>query len=1044
MRFLLGIIFLTFSCGFYSQIYNFQYISQAKGLSNTFVNDIIQDDRGFLFIGTGEGIGVYNGQKVEMFTKSNNIHLVDNYVTKSFKDKNGNIWFGHIQGGSSIFYNGEFGTVHVGAGIDSQINDIEEDHEGRIWFVAQNYGLYFYTEDIQKDFFPDLSKDRQYYCLNIKQDNHFLIGTDQGVEVYVFYDEADGNTLSKTQQIGNIPETQIVDIINYKDKTFAFSNTGKVFEIFYEDGYYDAREIFYANNAETLLTTEVACDKENIWISTFQSGLFKCSFENGKLFIKEKFNQNSGLKTNAVKTSFVDREGVLWIGTFGEGLVSKEDDIFTYYFKEASGTMNNPAYQVLVNETDIYFASKGTLIHYDKQHSSIIKKYGVEHGLPSDQITCLTFGKDSTLYIGTALHGVMEKAKDADHFSPIFISNDNLAQTVSDLVVDNDELYIGTLNGAYKYDLETGGIRIYNITTGLPHNSIGALYVSKAGEIYVGTNSAYISKITPEEIINMPIYDGLQVVEVNDIHEDDEGNIWFCSNGNGFFKLQEEGCENITSLNGLMSNYCNAIRVLSDNKIWVSHNEGLSKWNTVENTCITYDEYFGLNDRFLRSSAHLYDNELWLGTENGLVLYNENKDSVNSVPPITSIRYININDSLYELSDEIHLPYGSYKFGFGLAGLTLKGSKKVMFDFILEGYDTEWSNRTDKNSIYYTGMYDGEYIFKVRSYNADGTEGNIVQVKIIVDKPYWKEWWFYVMCFTVLVVAIFLVIKFRERSFIKYQEKLKHDLALRTREVVEQKNKIEAINKDLTDSINYAQRIQNAILPTDQFYNELFPKSFVFFRPRDIVSGDFYWCSKIQDKKILVCADCTGHGVPGGFMSMISHILLRESLNPESLENPAMILQQINDNIVKVLKQTDDLESNRDGLDVAIIVLDEVKNQVKFAGAMRPLYVYRNGNRNIVKGDRYSIGGILSNKSFETKEIEVKKGDKLYIFSDGYADQFGGPNNSKMKLKVFQEFLDQICQQTMEEQEQSILNFFYDWKGEQKQMDDVLVMGIEI
>lgn len=1042
MRFLSGIILILLSLISYGQIYNFQYISQAKGLTNTFVNDIIQDDRGYLFISTGEGIGIYNGQKVEMFTKAD--HIVDNYVTKSYKDKNGNIWFGHIQGGSSIYFENEFGTVHVGAGIDSQINDIEEDDDGRVWFVAQNYGLYFYTEDIQKDFFPDISSNKQYYCLKIKDSNHFLVGTDHGIDVFIFYAEADGNTLSKTQQIGNIPDEQIVDMVDFKDRTYAFTSTGRAFEITYNDGYYDANEIQYCNNNDDLLITEVNSDNNNLWISTFQRGLFKCTFEDGKLFIKEKFNKNSGLKTDAVKTSFVDREGVLWIGTFGEGLVSKEDDIFTYYFKSGAGAVQNSAYQVLVNETDIYLASKGTITHYDKQHSTIIEQFGADNGLPSDQITSITFDKDSTLFIGTSVNGVYFKPKDKTDFSPIYISDDNLALTISDILVVDESLYIGTLNGVYKYSLETGGIKIYNITTGLPHNSIGALFLSQDGEIYIGTNSAFLSKIGENEIVNLPIYDGLQVVEVNDIHEDKDGTIWFCSNGNGIFKLEEDHCKNITTINGLMSNYCNAIRVLSNDRVWVSHNEGLSKWNEQDGVCITYDEYYGLYDRFLRSSAQLYKNELWLGTENGLVLYDEEKDSVNSVPPITSIRYLNINDSIYDISDEIHLPYGSYKFGFGLSGLTLKGAKKVLFQFKLEGYDTRWSNKTDKNSIYYTGMYDGDYTFKVRSFNADGTEGNTVEIRIIVDKPYWKEWWFYVLAFTVLALIVYGVIKYRERSFIKYQEKLKHDLALRTREVVEQKNKIEEINKDLTDSINYAQRIQSAILPTDDYYKELFPKSFVFFRPRDIVSGDFYWCSEIDGKKIVVCADCTGHGVPGGFMSMISHILLRESLNEKSLDNPAIILQQINDNIVKVLKQTDDLESNRDGLDVAIIVLDEEAGLAKFAGAMRPLYLYRNGNRNIIKGDRYSIGGILSQKSFSTKEIEIQKGDKLYIFSDGYADQFGGPNNSKMKLKVFQEFMDQICQQGMSEQEESLRTFFYDWKGDRIQMDDVLVMGIEI
>lgn len=1032
---------MLLSGSFCSQIYNYQYLSQTEGLTNNFVNDLVQDDRGFLFIGTGEGIGIYNGQEVEMFTKNNGI--TDNYITKCYKDSKGNIWFGHIQGGSSIFYNHTFGKVHVGAGIDSQIMDIEEDEHGRIWFVAQDYGLYFYTEEDEKDFFPKISASKQYYCLHINLGNQFLVGTDQGVEVFHFSHESDGsNILSKSQIVDNLPEIQIVSILNFNGTIMAFGSNGEAYKILYENNYYRAEAVEFANNNQMLLVTDVDQRGDNIWISTFQQGLLRCEIKNDRIFIREKFNKNSGLKTDAVKTSFIDREGVLWIGTYGEGLVSKEDDIFTYYFSQPK--TNHPIYHVLVNETNVYVASDSAVEHYDKQHSSLLSKYGIANGLPKDQITCMAFTKDSTLIVGTSLHGVFQKTSNEKTFTPIVISNDNLSNTISDLIVHNNYLYIGTLNGAYRYDLNTGGITVYNITTGLPHNSIGALYMSSKNELYVGTYSAFLSKIVDKDITNYPIYDGVQVVEVNDIHESNQGDIWFCSNGNGIFELIGEKCRNITTTNGLMSNYCYSIKVLSDSKIWVAHHEGLTKWNDKEQIAITYDDYYGLTNRFLRSSSALYKNELWLGTENGLVLYDEFKDSLNSVPPITSFRFLNINDSIFPITQELHLPYGSYKFGFGLAGLTLKGSKKVTFQFILEGYDTKWSKKTDKNSIYYTGMYDGVYTFRVRSFNADGTQGNETMIRIIVDRPYWKKWWFYLICASSLLLSVYAVIKYRERSFIKYQEKLKHDLALRTREVVEQKNKIEEINKDLTDSINYAQRIQRAILPRTDFLFSLFPKAFVFFQPRDIVSGDFYWCTEVNNKKILVCADCTGHGVPGGFMSMISHILIREALNEKSLEDPAIILQKVNDKIVQVLKQTDELESNRDGLDLAILVIDEQSMIAKFAGAMRPLYIYRNGNRNILKGDRYSLGGMMANKSFATKEIKIESGDKLYIFSDGFADQFGGPKRNKMKLKVFQEYLDQICQLEMTEQKASLESFFYEWKGDFPQMDDILVMGIEI
>ncbi len=1025
----------------YSQEYSYQYITQTQGLSNTFINSILQDDRGYLFVSTGEGIGIYNGIGVEMYYKKNK--LVDDYVSASFKDSKGNLWFGHIQGGSSIFYENRFAHVFIGAGIGSQINDIDEDKGGRIWFVSQEYGLYYFTENNDKGFFSKPSSDRLYYSLHITEKDDFLLGTDKGIEVYNFTNDADGDHLNKVQNIGLSEEAQMASIIAVNGSlTFAISINGHAYKITNKNNIYKSERLQFFNLNSEIIVTEAYSAKGYLWISTLQNGLLKCSIQDDQIFIIEKYNKSSGLKTDAVNTSFVDREGVLWIGTFGEGLASKEEDLFTYYFIDKK--INHPISAVLANKTNLFVAGKSKIEHFDKQNVFCYKAYDEQNGIPKDEITDLIFDKDSNMYIGTTLNGVYQLKKGEDQFNPIYISEDNLSKTIADLEIVENSLYIATLNGAYRYNLETGGVNIFNITTGLPHNAIGSIFKTKDNRVIIGTNSAFISEIKDETVYNYPIKDGIEVIEVNDIFDDENGDIWFSSNGSGIFKLGVKTCFNINTDFGIMSNYCNAIRINDLGNIWVSHNEGLSKISLADTSVQVFDQYFGLNYRFLRGAIDIVDNEIWFGTENGVVLYNSDKDFKNKVPPITSFKFLTINDSAHQIKDEIHLDYGTYKFGFGLAGLTLKGAKKVKYRFILEGYDEEWSPLTDKNSIYYTRMNEGEYTFRVKSFNADGTEGTEIQMKIIVAIPYWQTWWFFAACVVSIIALVFVIVKFRERSFIKYQEKLKRDLALRTREVVEQKNKIEAINKDITDSINYAQRIQGSILPADEYLEELFPESFIFFRQRDIVSGDFYWCGEMSGKQVIVCADCTGHGVPGGFMSMISHILLREALTEESLDNPALILQQINSKIVEVLKQTDDYESNRDGLDIAIIVQDKSNMKVKFAGAMRPLYIYRNGIRTIIKGDRNSLGGLQNGKIFETKEADVQKGDKLYIFSDGYADQFGGPHKSKMKIKVFQEAMDQFSQIPMKDQEEAFTTFFYNWKQDMTQMDDVLLIGIQI
>ncbi len=162
----------------------------------------------------------------------------------------------------------------------------------------------------------------------------------------------------------------------------------------------------------------------------------------------------------------------------------------------------------------------------------------------------------------------------------------------------------------------------------------------------------------------------------------------------------------------------------------------------------------------------------------------------------------------------------------------------------------------------------------------------LLTVKISVAKPFWKEWWFIVTLGAVIVLIIVFIVKMRERRHLRYQKELEHQLALRTKEVVHQKEEIEEINKDLTDSINYAKRIQTAILPEEDEFDKMFPKNFVVYKPKDIVSGDFYWARKFGNLQLIVCADCTGHGVPGGFMSMIGMMLLNEACVLKNILDP--------------------------------------------------------------------------------------------------------------------------------------------------------------
>ncbi|MFT5601001.1 MAG: ligand-binding sensor domain-containing protein [Flavobacteriales bacterium] len=1026
------------STNVFGQAYTFNYLNKSDGLTSNFINDVVQSDDGYLYICTSDGLGIFNGESIEIKTIKDN--LIDNFISCALKDDNGNIWFGHNQGGGSIIHNGKIGTVHTGEGIESQINDLAQGPDGKVWYAAQDFGLYFCDEQFNREVFSDVSSGKMYYSLFINANNEIFIGTNDGIELFKYSNDNGENNLSKIQNIGLKEEDPIKEILQFGDYLISVSLNGKIHNLSKFEGTWQKTIIPFTNLLDDILITNAYSKGEYLYISTLQKGVMKCEMEDGNWQVKERFNIESGLKTSSVNAAFMDREGVLWMSTFGEGLASKDDDIFTKYFKDPK--VDNSISTICVNKTELFIGSIGKILHYDKINVELKESYNISNGIPKDEITSLIFDRDSNMYFGTSLHGVYQKLKGENQFTPIFLSDDYLSSTINTLTIKDDNLLIGTINGMYKYNIKTGGISVFNITVGLPHNSVNYVKVASDGVVYLATNSAFISRIKDGYIDNFPVKDGFDVVDINMISENEIGEIWFSSNGNGIFKLLDSTCVNISKENGLSSDYCNSLSFDENNNICVTFNEGLCKINLQDSTYKNYGNNYGIVDRFLRSSVGVYNNESWFGTENGVLLYDADKDLKNEVPPITWIKGITINSKRFSYEKKFDLTYGSYDFIFNLAGLSIKDAGNVMYEFMLEGVDEDWSKRTHKNDIYYTRISDGDYVFKVKSFNADGTEGSIVYVDIHVASPFWKKWWFYTVILASIIFLFIIVLRARERRLRNYQKKLETDLKSRTREVVEQKNQIEEINKDITDSINYAKRIQNSILPAQESYLKIFPKSFIFFQPRDIVSGDFYWTAELDGVKLVVCADCTGHGVPGGFMSMISHILLREAIDTQTLNNPALILDQMNESIKEVLHQTDDINSSQDGLDIAIVVIDGLK--LRFAGAMRPLYLYRGGACNVIRGDRYSIGGITKNKVFETKEMDIKSGDLVYLFSDGYADQFGGPQKRKMKITVLRELLDQVSQLDIHAQQQTVADFFNSWKGDASQMDDVLLIGVEI
>jgi PAS domain S-box-containing protein len=272
---------------------------------------------------------------------------------------------------------------------------------------------------------------------------------------------------------------------------------------------------------------------------------------------------------------------------------------------------------------------------------------------------------------------------------------------------------------------------------------------------------------------------------------------------------------------------------------------------------------------------------------------------------------------------------------------------------------------------------------------------------------------------------------------------------------------IEQKNKDITDSISYAKRIQESILPTDEELTEVLSENFVYYRPKDIVSGDFYWASSVittppgeresQKLAIIAAVDCTGHGVPGAFMSIIGHALLEQTRTAKNVNSPAEALDYLSFGVVNTLKQHGDSDALRDGMDVSMCAINWSAYQLEFAGANNPLYLIRNGELMETKGDKQPAGRYLDEaKPFTNHKIKLQSGDCLYIFTDGIADQFGGERGKKFKYAQLQNLLKENWSKSMKEQKQIVKDSMERWMNPEtensgyEQTDDMLLIGVRI
>ena len=358
------------------------------------------------------------------------------------------------------------------------------------------------------------------------------------------------------------------------------------------------------------------------------------------------------------------------------------------------------------------------------------------------------------------------------------------------------------------------------------------------------------------------------------------------------------------------------------------------------------------------------------------------------------------------------------------------------YQYFVEGLMNDWSAWSTNQDINLM-VESGKYSLHVRAKDIWGNKSKTKSLQFTIKPSFTESTWFLVILVIGAIAVFYIISKIRERKLLRDKKILEQKVKERTIEIQKQK-------EEITDSINYASRIQQAVHPLTSYFDKAFSDYFILYKPRDIVSGDFYWIAEDTDKLYFTAADCTGHGVPGAFMSMLGISSLNEIFSNKN-ENltASKILNLLREKIKSSLHQTGKDSETQDGMDIALCILHKKKKILEYAGAYNPLYIIKDGELQEYKADRMPIGIYLDEKSgFTNHKIKIKKGDVIYIFSDGYADQFGGPAQTKFKTVNMKKLLLEIYDKPMNKQKQILEDRFNKWKGKLNQIDDIIFIGI--
>ncbi len=1080
-----------------AQSFRFRNYTVTDGLPQSTVNSIIQDQSGNLWLGTEGGLSNFDGFSFKNY--SGNDGLTESSVRAIKHDKLGRIWIGTSSGKIYVWEAGAFKEFKLPIGPEQakKIIQIAESPNGDIWFSTEGAGairiLFNKQTDLSKvEYFSIAQKlsDLVFHILPLSEKKTLFI-TDIGMKVY---DEEKKTMEFFAQKI--LPVYNYTCALKDKEGNLWFGTFDKGLCKYNESNgkvtFYDVSKGLSGNFINTIFQDS----KGAIWVSCWKEGIVYMN--HGEI---QKYHVDNGLPGNKVWCIFEDDEKNIWLGMQDKGICSFRGNLFNHYGLDQGlgNEIVNAIYQDI--QGTIWLATNEGITWISKNkrtNSNTSGQISLDEYFASRLVTSFTTGPDGLIYAGVFSGGVAVIDPMRKMVVRGFGIKQNLINTIS--FDKSGKLWIGANNGLTLVTAGGEPDKTHRFNTDkFADMHIMSIYPGNDGSMWLGTRGSYVYKIKNDQIAHFEATQGLSHANATSVTEDSSGNIWVGTEGGGMFSFENNKFIQRNNSDKLIPNYITSL-TFSRNGLWVGSNNGICL--ITKNKVYHFGKHEGFTEMETRTNAALTDKKgnVWFGTNSGACAIDYSAFILNNVPPKLSFTSFKIFGDEFSYEPNKTFSYKQNEFIFSFKATSLTVPEKVSFFYRLESedYREEWKKTDKEQQAIYTNLAPGHYQFHLKASNNNGIfTPKELSYSFVIEAPFWQTYTFYIIIIVLSTGGIFGFMRIRTRKLRKDKEYLEGVVKQRTKEIEEKNNELKDANKkifyknkEITDSIRYAKNIQQAILPSPIAFSKHFPEGFVFYRPKDIVSGDFFWLSDVtnveaknlsniefgsileehaekstaqeqnlpdhtfeESQIMFAVADCTGHGVPGAFMCMVGHSLLNQIVNLEKVMSPGRVIDLLDLGVQLMLKQKE--TENRDGMDIAMVFIDRQQKILRFSGALRPMLFFRKNNSfgdpitdyklEIISPDKFGVGGrAYENPPHTTVELNYQPGDTFYLFSDGVCDQFGGPFGKKLMTNKFKEFVHSVQNLNMDMQYARLESFFDQWKGENDQVDDVLVVGIKL